>query len=301
MVETICRFWGAMGAGWNALPHEVQAAFITAATTALAALLGFGAVVLQIGAQARAAIAANQDNEARKLKVRIYEDVEKQCHGASDAWVEFGGSIRLFITLVRQARQLSDAGQPFPIPSVKTREVLDRSRLASDAAVALVRAAEGWKIVDPRLEVFQTAFSAAAHDVRIAFNRDFFPRLVPISPVPDPATATTHPWGPPPQAQLDELERLAEASTNAASTMVAYIDDFQRAMQNLLLGELFGNRVPSRAPINPAYRAITLDEHKALTAYFFEQTPWGESAAKAKAGAEADMKASSVTGARKDP
>jgi hypothetical protein len=262
---------------------EVQAAIITSATTAVAAAIGFTAVVIQIGAQARAAIDANRDNEARRLRVQVYQDVSTSCQLAADAWIELNSLIRNLLLQVRQARVRSDAGLPFTAPTVYSKEIMDQCAEAGNTTVQLVRAAERWRVIDARLRIFQTAFSSSAHDVRAAFYKDLIPKLIPAAPLRHPVAGQSFPWSPPPEADLKDLEQLGETTIGAVTTVVSYVDDFQNAMQNLLLGDLFGNRVEHRKPLDPAFRAITLDDHEALDRYFRNDTPWGTSVAEAEA------------------
>ena len=68
-----------MLASWDSLNPQIQSAMIIGGVTFLAAFVGFVAVIVQIGRQARAAIRQNRDNEAMKLKLRVYEQIRQAC------------------------------------------------------------------------------------------------------------------------------------------------------------------------------------------------------------------------------
>lgn len=64
----------------------------------------------------------------------------------------------------------------------------------------------------------------------------------------------------------------------------AYTEDFLTEMQNVLLGDLYGNRLEPRQPIDPTRRTVTLDQVQDLEAWFSANTAWGVQAG--RVGAE---------------
>ena len=95
----------------------------------------------------------------------------------------------------------------------------------------------------------------------------------------------TFPYKPPIVGDAREINHLCERIIDALGDATAYSEDLLIALQNLLLGDLFGGRVPERVPIDPGKRAVTLDKAKGLEAWFRATTNWGRETAKIEADA----------------
>lgn len=57
--------------------------------------------------------------------------------------------------------------------------------------------------------------------------------------------------------------------------MQCYAEDFLVELQNILLGDLFGNAVSHRAPIDPNSKVVSLANFNELNLWFNNSTPWG--------------------------
>jgi hypothetical protein len=73
----------------------------------------------------------------------------------------------------------------------------------------------------------------------------------------------------------EHLHNLEDATLEATMRLGNYIVDFQTETQNLLLGELFENKVPPRKPIDPSMFALELDRSAELIEHFEKNTDWG--------------------------
>jgi len=163
----------------------------------------------------------------------------------------------------------------------------------SDASIALIRVIERWEIIDPRMKVFQTAINVAMHDVSDAFHHNYFPRVMTLLPIDLPQGGII-PWQPPAQPELDRLEELETALSNACGTFGCYADDFLREMQRALLGDLFESEPETRKPLDPTCKVIRLEDYEALQQYFNTETAWGRVKARAEANALSKVKAASA-------
>ena len=70
---------------------------------------------------------------------------------------------------------------------------------------------------------------------------------------------------------------------DAVDDATAYTEDFLTEMQNVLLGDLYGNHLDPRQPLDPRRRAVTLDQAQELAAWFRSDTAWGAEAARVEA------------------
>ena len=265
-----------MLAFWQSLAPQIQAAVISGGVTLVAAVLGFGGIIWQIGRQARNAIRQNRDNEATKLKLEIYKQIAETCEAATDAGIGLSGFIRLLFAQTELVRAAHKAGQQCALPSGRTPDLLQKLSSSNSAAIRIVTTIEQWQIIDARMDVFTFGINVALHDLREAFHGQFFPAILPAIPVANPQTSELFPWLPLPEDQTAELKRRGDAVISAVETIVAYVDDFRREMQNLLLGQLFHpNQVKLREPLDPDSFPIRLDQRDTLVRHFKNDTAWG--------------------------
>jgi hypothetical protein len=94
-------------------------------------------------------------------------------------------------------------------------------------------------------------------------------------------------WWPPDDRTARQLHELGQTLLDALTTFSCYIHDFRVEMQNLLLGELFEQKLPPRQPVDPKMVVIEFERHKELARYFETETAWGRE----KSRAEADVRA----------
>jgi hypothetical protein len=193
MWETVREFW-------CGLAPQLQAAVVGALATVVSATIGASIVFWQIGKQAQNAIRQNRDNEALKLKLKIYEEIIVMCHEACDAEVGLSSYIRQFQSDVWLIRQMIQSGSPYPIPRCRATVLLEKRNLLSDKTIQIIQFTERWQIIDPRLEIFRTAINVANHDITTSFQT-YFNTAIGIMPHEFPSghpqQGTVVPWSPP--------------------------------------------------------------------------------------------------------
>ena len=267
------------------MSEEIMGAVIGAIATAAAALVGFGAVVLQIGKQGQQAIKQVRSNEVMKLRLQIYGEVTKLCDEVTTPASKFRSRVGMALFRLRFAAGQHQNGLPFFPPPERTPHFIDLSQATTQAAIGIVLIVERWEIVDPRMKVFQTAAAVALHDLHEA-GRQFFALTTPAFPLDLPDGGII-PWSPPSQADLDALAQTANALESKIDQLTGWVHDLRVEFQRAMLSDLFEDRLEARSPIDQSVVVITLKRSAELIRYFDEQTEWG----KMKAQAEADARA----------
>lgn len=264
---------------WSRLQPNVQAALIGAGATVTAATIGALVVARQIRKQAANAIRQNSHNEALKLKLKVYEEIIEVVQRCQDASSSLSSFVRVFSVGVQLARNACARAQRIVVPDGRAPVFLDLQKSFAQSAVMMVFLTERWQIIDPRIEVFRTAFNSALHDVRSAYTK-YVKIAVELMPVVRPDGQSIFPWSPPDDLQFAALDQAGKSLIEAVDKLASFAYDFQGEMQNLLVGELFGKQVPPRASIDPSYPVIRLEHHAKLEAYFLTDTAWGRSKTK---------------------
>ena len=261
--------------GWHTLDNETRAAIISACATLLAALAGFGAVVLSIQSQGTQSRAAIVEKERRKLKDKMYEDAVLICRSVADTAIYLSNMLRTMIAHLEIGSQAQVAGMSFPIPPTRFPKLLASYASFSAETLRFIFLVENRLIIDPRLIVFRTAFNTVLHDTRDLMYSKFPLHVMPTLPT-DGANGSLLPYNAPTVEDAATVTGFAEQFIDSLTDGIMYTEDFIVEMQNLLLGDLFGTRLSRRQPVDPSKKVIRLDQADSLEAWFRRETPWGK-------------------------
>jgi hypothetical protein len=108
----------------------MKAAVVNGATVAIgsiiAAVLGAGAIIYQIGRQAGNAIRQTRHNETLRLRLDIYKDIISLCRTSSDAEVDMSSLIRLFHPETVIFKQIEKTGIQAAIPKARVPTLIEK-------------------------------------------------------------------------------------------------------------------------------------------------------------------------------
>lgn len=256
------------------LDPTIQGALIGSAGTLLTALLAFFGIAWQLKAQRTQSNEAIAENERRKLKATMYEDAVSVARELIDASISLSTSVRSTVLQVRHVATLAGNGQQFVAPRTRIQDILSKSDEVQKAAVRFIFLIEERRFIDPRLLVFRSAMNSAAHDVRLPMTTELFVKLV-DSVQHELPNGEYAPYKVPTVEEAELLREESEKLFAALRDIECYAEDFLVEMQNLLLGDLFGNSVDHREPIDPNSKVISVANYKQLEDWFNNSTPWG--------------------------
>ena len=249
--------------------------FISAGATLVAALIGVGAIVWQIGRQGDLNRKSIGDAESRRLKSRMYEEVEVACAAGSDAAAAFPSGLLGATQQIQMAAYAHRDGENVPIPRARIMELSGLKSELGLATIGLIDLIERRQFIDPRVLIFRSALQSALHDIQKKYDTQFFRAGMIGLPVDLPDGSGTYPYGPLTPDLADSLQKLSFGIVEHVHDVTMYAADFSVEAQNLLVADLFGSRVEHRKPIDPRRRVITLDAYEELERHFLEHTDWG--------------------------
>jgi len=275
---------------WVGLGVETKSALIGAVATLLAAVGGFGGLILQVRSQGKQNRASVEENERRRLKAQMYEESVTVCNELSDRVVDYCNKLRVAGSQIQLAAKVGELAASSMSPDCSFESIRKSYGDCYEAAVRFVVLVERRRIIDPRMTVFRTVMNATLHDMRQNFEQRLVRSAWHILPsfAPDGRQNRYQP--------LSEVEaKKADAEfhfiADQVSNLGCHLDDFLIEMQNHLLGDLFGHKVPHRVPIDPKYRVITLADAEEIEQHIIAQSAWGKMAT----DIEAKMRAGLVT------
>ncbi len=251
-----------MAAFWSSLNPTLQSTLLTNVTTVAIAVAGAIVVLLRIGHEAKNVINQNKQNEAQKLKLRVYEEVATKYEQSSDSIVSLLDFIRTLLLELEAYSKSENKTDDYRRINSRTVEMIKTKTLESSATTAMYGALEKWEIIDPRFHVFKVAFSAISHEIGEAYGELYF-KVYTRMPVEFSSNASNNVLMPPKPlspAELTEITEIGERLVAALNNFLAYVFDLRVEMQNLLLGDLFApHKARTRIPKDKSLIVISLE------------------------------------------
>lgn len=257
---------------------ELQAATVGAVATVISTIVG----VLLVRAQIRSSAQQSRDSTRREhreaIRIELYRDVAGGVAKADEA----EGDVVLAGQRVLDRLQAKPWAQPVHGPAAEIGqffELTQKSYALCGALADLMIAIEKWEIADPALSLFHAAFASVGHDIRSKAQQ-----LTAISmSVADTRMAAARELQPegelqelPPfdRQQVEALEFGLRQLLRATSDAGGYVHDTRIGLQNLLLADIFQNKLPPREPLDPTILPLSLERAAEQKDYFLNRSPW---------------------------
>jgi hypothetical protein len=283
--------WDAVELWWLAISPPTKAALVGALATVLAASIAAYVVFKQIGRQALNAINQNRINEATKLKLEQYRAFVDLTRAAGDEAMDLMSRIARFTGALNARLALPAAAQRGSPPPDRFDALAQRFEAINNRCIAIISWVERWNIIDPRLDLFQRATNVALHDIMEAQIPYSMTALrVMARNMPDGALI----WDEPTEQDAAAIQALGQTLSDRLMTLSNYLHDFDREMQNLLLGELFQHQLSPRRPMDPRMTVVALSRYDQLMRHFNEETPWARARLEANARVREQLAAEAV-------
>lgn len=267
---------------WAELGPEINAALIGAIATVIVGIIGFGGLILQMRSQGRQSRNSIAENERRRLKAAMYEDAVAICREVADNSIEMANVLRTMMLQIEYAAQAHQYGQPYDLPAARYPGLMEKYAQVSDTILKFIFLVENRRFIDPKILVFRTAMSVVLHDTRRLMYSEFGVTVIASIPTQLP-DGNMFPYTPPSVQHAAVVKQLCERFISALDDAVMYTEDFLIELQNVLLSDLFGQKVAHRKPLDPIKKVITLTQADELDRWFATSTEWGREMARIEA------------------
>lgn len=229
-----------------------------------------GAVIVfwQVGRNHRINIDLQRENYKEQLKLKIYETL-------ADAIIDAQQSkAQLWTTVVTTHGKISSYWyqkkelhlNPSPI-NVRIHTLMNANETFGCSMSKLINNIERYEAALPKFDIFRKLFVIMSDIMRQAFINyytmviGYLPTDVPPELIDKLHAKVIEPRQPD-DGVMQELKKLSDKFGKLSSDMGAYIYDLQIALQNHLIGSLFGRTLPPRKPADPQYKVIELGDDK---------------------------------------
>ena len=240
-------------------------------------------IIWQVGRQSRISLQLQKENSRENLKLQIYEVIKKHMESVSDAVVDAGIYTFAVPSAFSNHQFMLEQGISASPIAKRASVFLEYDSKLHNSVTSLSRTLEGYEIVNPHLRIFRIALSSALHDLRNA-SAALYPELLRFLPIDVPEDRIQEVGTRiverqlPNEVQFANIEKLVNQYKATADDIGCYIHDLKVEAQNLFLGDLFGNRLPRRQPMDSKHKVITTDSRslQELERYFEEETEHGK-------------------------
>ena len=138
--------------------------------TFLSIIAGVLLIVFQIGKQHKNQINAQKENNREQLRLEVYQEFSKAYAEANEKTIDVGMYVFILVTNMQIYLDQKKIGiNPGPLTG-RVLEFFTKNGEASKSIIDLICLIEKYEIVCPKLEIFNTAFSASSYDMMKAFN-----------------------------------------------------------------------------------------------------------------------------------
>lgn len=210
--------------------------------------IGFIILSWQLQRQHRNTLDANRRQSQDRLKIELYHEIARRIEATAAPLTDFGLTPTGLVGHVTIFRD-KPARSRYTFAEVQTiRQCL------SSSVLGLTSALEVYEIAMPEFKILRQRLWEAFHVATAAFG-DF--SLLAARFVGADGTA---PAARPTDEELNELSRVAETAQVASIALTAVVHDLRVEAQNHLLGSIFTNRAPRRAPSDPSIQVTILEE-----------------------------------------
>ena len=280
---------------WGALGPELQAATVGAVATVVSTIVG----VLLVRAQIRSSARQSRDATAREhreaIRTELYRDVAICVAKAQKA----EGDLFLAGQRVLDRLQAKPWAQPVHGPAAEIGqffELTQKSYALCGTLAELMIAIEKWEIADPALSLFQAAFASIGHDIR-SKAQQLTSISLSVGDIRMAAARELQPEGElqelPPfdRQQVEALEFGMRQLLRATSDAGGCLHDTRIGLQNLLLADIFQNKLPPRQPLDPTIEPLSRERAAEQEDYFLNRSPWAVEKAAVNERTKADIAA----------
>ena len=241
------------------LGHAIDS--ISTILTLLGIVVSAWAVVWQLRTSHRQSLRLQQTEHQNQLFLQIYSEMAEVVRRAQSSMSRAGGKVAWTATSVELYWTARDSGTP-PVPiGERIQELSELNQSAIDGFGEVIFVIEKYEIAVPALKSFVTQTKDEHEALRTRWRNfvDTVWRFLPYDVThPRATTVITHTVDPnrPDPNELNLVRQAARDYQSKAMDYVGYYMDLSRALQHILLGDIFEHRLDPRRPDDPTVKVL---------------------------------------------
>lgn len=208
-------------------------------------LFGFIGAIWGIGHQLSKQRELQNESHKNELQISIYENITADIEGSSPTGL--ATSMWIVVAALDEARKRVAPERPYLAPPFRVEKLHDEFEQINRKLWKVAGSIERFEIASPNLSVFREVFVIKLKEM----SEQYMPLLnaLPHVLLSEDGIREAENLLILDDAAVALLQEKADSFGEAAYDVAAYLHDIQVELQNALLGDFFGNRVPVREPL----------------------------------------------------
>ncbi len=237
--------------------------------------------------QNRSNLTLQKENIREDIKRKFHAEIEEAISKASAASSKMTTTL-LDVYWIQYPSIKKSLEDGFPLGfRTKIEDVMNCRKINSNAAIDVILMIEKYEIINPKINIFKTAINVALDGMWEHYEKLQSELITFLPSTASEEKKIFHPL--PSLEKMHDFKKTIDLFLEANSHLSNWLGDFRIEVQNLLLGDLFKNKVPYRNPIDKKWMVVTTEKGnvKKLNDYFENETAWGKRKKEAERNAKA--------------
>lgn len=258
--------------------------YVEPGLTILGFVMAFGLLMLQLKKQHASNLNLQREQFKAKIQQEIFNEISDGIYRSTNAHIKMQGKLLAVRTNFDRKLFLEDSGI-FTEPLTERIDDFVKCHFDfSSSIIELVYILEKYVITDRVFEIFNMALQSASYDLDKVYQKvnDSLLMFLPVDLAEDEQKKLGVKILEPKKKSKDDIVALKNSIADYNDYVLdiaSYLYDLKTEAQNILLGEIFNNKVHPRRPNDGEYVVVgkstgrTLDEQEH---YFMHETEWGK-------------------------
>lgn len=258
--------------------------YIEPGITILGFVVGFALIIFQLNKQHKNNLNLQREQFKAKIQQEIFNEISDGIYQSTNAHVKVQSKLFAVRQKIDSKLFLKNEGINTKPLSERTDDFIDYHYAFSSSIIELIYILEKYVITDRIFEIFNMALQSVSHDLDKSYQKvnDSLLKFLPIDLPEDKQQKLGVKILESNHKSEDDFETLKNNISNYNNHVLdiaCYLHDLKTEAQNILLGQIFKNKVTPRRPNDREYVVVsksttrTLDEQEH---YFMHETNWGK-------------------------
>jgi len=252
--------------------------------TILGFVVGYGLLIFQLNKQHKNNLNLQREQFKAKIQKEIFNEISDGINQSTNALIKVQSKLFAVSQKIDSKRFLKSEGINTKPLSERTVDFIDYHHSFSKTIIEVIFILEKFVITDRIFEIFNMALQSVSYDLDKSYQKvnDSLLKFLPIDLPEDKQQKIGVEILEPKEkgeVEFDTLKNNISNYNEFIMDITSYLHDLKIEAQNILLGEIFDNKVSPRRPNDREYVVVSKSTIRSLDEqehYFMHETDWGK-------------------------
>lgn len=253
--------------------------------TILSFVVGFWLLIFQLNKQHRNNLNLQRQQFKAKIQKEIFNEISDGINQSTNALIKVQSKLFAVSQKIDSKRFLKSEGINTKPLSERIEDFIDYHHSFSESITEVIFILEKYVITDRIFEIFNMALQSVSYDLDISYYQKVNESLLKYLPIDLPESKQqkigVEVFEPKEKAEVDfdNFKKNISNYNKLLMDITSYLHDLKIEAQNILLGEIFDNKVSPRRSNDREYVVVSKSTIRSLDEqehYFMHETNWGK-------------------------